>query len=48
VPEHQKWVNGGKYDGGALSDDQKALRLFYSDILNVRFNEQSYNGWGLL
>jgi glycosidase len=33
VPEHQKWVNGGKYDGGALSDDQKALRLFYSDIL---------------
>jgi hypothetical protein len=33
VPQHQKWVNGGKYDGGALSDDQKALRLFYSDIL---------------
>ena len=33
VPEHQKWVNGGKYDGGALSDDQKALRLFYSDVL---------------
>jgi len=34
VPQHQKWVNGGKYDGGALSDDQKALRQFYSDILN--------------
>lgn len=33
VPEHQKWMNGGKYDGGGLSDDQKALRLFYSDIL---------------
>lgn len=33
VPQHQKWVNGGKYDGGALSDDQKALRQFYTDIL---------------
>lgn len=33
VPEHQKWVNGGKYDGGGLSDDQKALRQFYGDIL---------------
>lgn len=33
VPQHQKWVNGGKYDGGLLSDDQKALRQFYGDIL---------------
>ncbi len=33
VPHHQKWVNGGKYDGGALADDQKQLRQFYSDIL---------------
>ncbi len=35
VPEHQKWVNGGKYDGGALSDEQKALRQFYGDLLNL-------------
>ncbi len=34
VPEHQKWVNGGAYDGGALADDQKQLRQFYGDILN--------------
>jgi len=33
VPEHQKWVNGGKYDGGGLSDEQKVLRQTYSDIL---------------
>ena len=33
VPEHQKWVNGGKYDGGGLSDEQKQLRQAYSDIL---------------
>jgi glycosidase len=35
VPEHQKWVNGGKFDGGALSEEQKALRQFYSDLLNL-------------
>ena len=35
VPQHQKWVNGGKYDGGQLSDEQKQLRQFYGDILNL-------------
>lgn len=35
VPEHQKWMNGGKYDGGLLSDDQKKLRQFYSNLLNL-------------
>jgi glycosidase len=35
VPELQKWVNGKKYDGGLLSDEQKALRQFYGDILNL-------------
>lgn len=34
VPEHQKWVNKGLYDGALLSDEQKALRQFYGDILN--------------
>jgi hypothetical protein len=35
VPEHQKWMNGGKFDGGLLSDEQKQLRQFYSDLLNL-------------
>lgn len=35
VPEHQKWVNGGKFDGGLLSLEQKQLRQFYSDLLNL-------------
>lgn len=47
VPEHQKWMNGGKFDGGGLSDDQKALRQFYGDILtfastNPAITEGSY------
>ncbi len=34
VPEHQKWMNGGAFDGGLLSDEQKQLRSFYSRLLN--------------
>ncbi|QQL51496.1 alpha-amylase [Mucilaginibacter ginkgonis] len=45
VPQHQKWVNGGKYDGGALSDEQKSLRNFYSKLLNaVKDNEALSRG----
>ena len=35
VPEHQKWMNGGRFDGALLSDDQKRLMSFYSSILNL-------------
>ena len=38
VPEHQKWVNGRQYDGGALSVEQKQLRDFYSELLNLSRN----------
>lgn len=41
VPEHQKWVNGKKYDGGLLSDEQKALRQFYSDLLTLSKNNKA-------
>lgn len=33
VPEHQKWMNGGRFDGGQLSNDQIALRNTYVRIL---------------
>lgn len=33
VPEHIKWVNEGKFDGGKLSEEQKALRETYRKIL---------------
>src|SRR5690606_21004737 len=35
VPEHQKWMNGGKFDGDSLSLEQKQLRQVYSDLLNL-------------
>ncbi|GAB58807.1 alpha-amylase family protein [Rheinheimera nanhaiensis] len=34
VPEHQKWMNGGKFDGGALSAEAKALHAYYQKLLS--------------
>ncbi len=41
MPEFTKWVNDKKFDGGKLSDQQKALRQFYSDLLHV-VNEPAF------
>ena len=35
MPEFVKWVNGHRYDGGRLSPEQKALRAFYSRLVNL-------------
>ena len=35
VPEHQKWMNGGKFDGALLNPEQRQLRQFYIDVLNL-------------
>ncbi|AMJ67563.1 alpha-amylase family protein [Hymenobacter sp. PAMC 26628] len=35
VPEHQKWLNQGKFDGGKLSAEQKQLRDFYRRLLTL-------------
>ncbi|QKJ29647.1 cyclomaltodextrinase C-terminal domain-containing protein [Mucilaginibacter mali] len=40
MPVLQKWVNGGKYDGGALDAGASSLRFFYSKLLQAaRENE---------
>ncbi len=44
VPEHQKWMNGGKFDGGLLSDDQRRLRTAYGKIINVARRASIANG----
>ncbi|MGN6640681.1 MAG: alpha-amylase family glycosyl hydrolase [Mucilaginibacter sp.] len=51
VPEHQKWLNNGKFDGGQLSDSQRELKAFYSTLLNIaRQNEAIRTGkfWELM
>lgn len=35
VPEHQKWVNGKRFDGALLSPEQQQLRITYRDLLNL-------------
>lgn len=34
--EYQKWVNKGKFDGALLNDEQKELRLFYTELNRFR------------
>ncbi len=41
VPEHQKWMNDGKFDGGLLSAEQKQLRSFYSDLLTFASQDKA-------
>jgi glycosidase len=35
MPEFVKWVDGHKYDGARLSEDQKQLRASYGRLLNL-------------
>jgi len=33
VPEHQKWMNNGQFDGAPLSENQQLLRITYQSLL---------------
>ena len=35
MPELVKWVDGHKYDGALLSDEQKSLRAYYARLLGL-------------
>ncbi len=35
MPEHQKWMAGGKFTGDSLSAEQKQLRQVYADLLTL-------------
>ena len=35
MSEFTKWVNGGKYDGGGLSEEQKDLRHWYRRLIHA-------------
>lgn len=41
MPEHQQWMNDGKFDGGKLSDDQIKLRRFYQQLLNISLKNEA-------
>jgi hypothetical protein len=44
MPEFTKWVNGGKFDGGRLSDEQKALREWYGKLIRTTQNRAFTGG----
>ncbi|HWS59703.1 MAG TPA: alpha-amylase family protein [Flavobacterium sp.] len=44
VPNHQRWMNGGKFDGGQLSQNEKELRDFYKRLLNFSISSSALMG----
>ncbi|KQC31012.1 alpha-amylase family glycosyl hydrolase [Flagellimonas eckloniae] len=44
VPNHQRWVNDKKFDGGQLSKEEKELRDFYKRLLNFTIKSDALMG----
>ncbi|MCU0374668.1 MAG: alpha-amylase family protein [Chitinophagaceae bacterium] len=44
VPHHQRWMNGGKFDGGQSTPAEKELRSFYQTLLNFTISNQALRG----
>ncbi len=44
VPAHQRWMNDGKFDGGQLSDEEKALREFYIEVMTLSSTHPAMSG----
>ncbi|WAC42489.1 alpha-amylase family protein [Pedobacter sp. SL55] len=41
VPNHQRWVNGGKFDGAQLHVQERQIRDFYKKLTSVRANSDA-------
>ncbi|MFZ4464092.1 MAG: alpha-amylase family protein [Bacteroidales bacterium] len=44
VPNHQRWMNNGKFDGGKLTAEEKDLRAFYQKLLNFTVSNSALMG----
>ena len=44
VPSHQRWMNGGRFDGGALTPEEKELRQFYVRLLSFSAESPAMTG----
>ncbi len=44
VSTHQRWMNGGKFDGGQLNDAEKSLRDFYARLLTFSTGNSAVQG----
>ncbi len=44
VPSHQRWMNGGLFDGGKLSKKEKGLMDYYNRLLNYAASSKAVMG----
>jgi len=44
VPNHQRWMNNGKFDGGQSKPEEKQLRDFYKRLLNFATQSEALMG----
>ena len=44
VPAHQRFMNNGKFDGGQSSDEEKRLRRFYEDVMQIATTHEAVQG----
>lgn len=44
IPAHQRFMNGGKFDGGLLSAKEKALLEFYRQLLTLSATQSGFAG----
>ncbi|MEO9496995.1 MAG: alpha-amylase family glycosyl hydrolase [Vibrio splendidus] len=44
VPQHQKWMNHGTFDGELLDENEKQLRHFYQKVMNFSLEHSSMTG----
>ena len=44
VPAHQRWMNGGAFDGGQLTEQEAALRAFYTTLMDFTVNSSAVMG----
>jgi len=44
VPAYQRWMNGGAFDGGKLSKEERSLRGFYKRLLNFTVSSPALMG----
>jgi glycosidase len=44
VPHHQRWMNGGRFDGAQLTPAERSLREFYRRLLHVTLTSPALTG----
>jgi glycosidase len=44
VPAHQAWMNGGRFDGGGFTAEQRQLHDFYQRLMSLSASQSALRG----